>query len=150
MKHGFSVIGISLILLVFCSSSVTGSESVLVNDVLQQTNKFRRSNGLPALVLNEELSKIAAQHSTNMAKGKVGFGHGGFDKRDAQARKKIKGITRFAENVAYGATSGQQVVGMWKKSRGHRKNMLGSYKYIGIGIAKDRKGRLYYTQVFAG
>ena len=85
-----------------------------------------------------------------MAKGRVGFGHGGFARRDALARKKINGIHSFAENVAYGPTTGKQVVTMWKKSSNHRKNMLGRYKYIGIGIAKDRRGRIYYTQVFAG
>lgn len=121
----------------------------LVDDVLSQTNKFRRSKGLPALIISEELNAIAQKHSENMAKGRVGFGHGGFSQREAQARKKIGSIHSFAENVAYGATSGKEVVTMWKNSSGHRRNMLGRYKYIGIGIAKNRRGQIYYTQVFA-
>jgi uncharacterized protein YkwD len=52
--------------------------------------------------------------------------------------------------VAYGPTSGKEVVKQWKGSPGHRRNMLGKYKYIGIGIATDRRGHIYYTQVFAG
>ena len=85
-----------------------------------------------------------------MARKRVGFGHGGFSQRDAQARKRVKSIHAFAENVAYGASTGKQVVTMWKNSPGHHRNMLGKYKYIGIGVARDRKGRIYYTQVFAG
>jgi len=126
------------------------SDSKLIDDVLSQTNKFRRSKGLPALIIREELNTIAQKHSTDMARGRVGFGHGGFAKRNAMAKKKINPLYSFAENVAYGATSGKQVVTMWKNSSGHRRNMLGRYKYIGIGIAKDRRGRIFYTQVFGG
>jgi uncharacterized protein YkwD len=42
------------------------------------------------------------------------------------------------------------VVGLWKNSPGHRRNMLGNFKYIGIGIARDRQGRIFYTEVFGG
>lgn len=125
------------------------SDIHLVNDVLSQTNKFRRSKGLPVLVINEDLNAIAQKHSANMAKGRVRFGHGGFSQREAQAKRKISPLHSFAENVAYGPTTGKQVVAMWKNSSGHRRNMLGQYRYIGIGIAKDRRGRIYYTQVFA-
>lgn len=122
----------------------------LADEVYQHTNRFRKSRGLPALQINEALNAIAQKHSEDMAKGKVGFGHSGFANRDAQARRKITGINSFAENVAYGPTTGKEVVNRWKTSSGHRKNMLGRFKYIGIGISKDRRGRIYYTQVFAG
>jgi uncharacterized protein YkwD len=54
----------------------------------------------------------------------------------------------MAENVAYGATTAKEVVSMWKGSSGHRKNMLGNYKYIGIGTARDKRGAIYYTEIF--
>ena len=142
----------SFIFLSFFSllSIITTADAGLTNDILQQTNSFRRSRGLPVLIMNEDLNAIAQKHSLNMAKGRIGFGHGGFNKRDAEATRKLKGSSRFAENVAYGPTSGKEVVDMWKRSPGHRKNILGRFKYIGIGVAKDRKGRIYYTQLFAG
>lgn len=99
--------------------------------------------------MREELNEIAEKHSVNMANGKVGFGHAGFNRRETEAKKEINGIRSFAENVAYGASTAKEVVNMWKGSTGHRRNMLGDYKYIGIGTAKDRAGRIYYTQVFA-
>jgi len=151
MKRTYLFTSLSLLILFTCLNSFAPEkESSLVNDVLSQTNKFRKSKGLPVLVINEELNAIAQKHSVNMAKGKVGFGHGGFSKRNNMAREVIKPLHQFAENVAYGATSGKEVVTMWKNSSGHRRNMLGRYKYIGIGTAKDRYGRIYYTQVFAG
>jgi uncharacterized protein YkwD len=154
MKRTFvitSLICLCLFTSLISFSPVTAvTDANLVDDVLSQTNKFRKSKGLSALVIREELNAIAQKHSADMARGRVGFGHGGFAKRDAMARKKMNSIHSFAENVAYGPTSGKQVVTMWKNSSGHRRNMLGRYKYIGIGIAKDRQGRIFYTQVFAG
>ena len=151
MKRTFLFTTLTCITLFFSLISFSPlTETNLVDDVLSQTNKFRRSKGLPALIINEDLNAIAQKHSINMARKRVGFGHGGFSQRESQARKRIKPLYSFAENVAYGPTTGKQVVTMWKNSPGHRRNMLGRYKYIGIGIAKDRRGRIFYTQVFAG
>jgi uncharacterized protein YkwD len=151
MKRTFFLTTLTcLAVFISLASFSPGESTTLVHDVLKQTNQFRRSKGLPELIIHEGLNGIAQKHSSNMARGRVGFGHGGFAKRDAMARKKISTIRSFAENVAYGPTSGKQVVTMWKNSSGHRRNMLGRFKYIGIGTAKDRKGRIFYTQVFAG
>jgi len=150
MKRTYLLTTLCFVLFVSLVSFIPVNEAKLVDDVLSQTNKFRRSKGLPALVINEDLNAIAQKHSNNMAKGRVGFGHGGFSQREAQAKRKISSLYSFAENVAYGPETGKEVVTMWKNSSGHRRNMLGRYKYIGIGIAKDRRGRIYYTQVFGG
>ena len=120
----------------------------LVEDVLTATNAFRASKKLPALSSNPILNSIAQQHSENMAAGKVKFGHDGFAKRNDAAQKQLS-IQYFAENVAFGVQTGQEVVTLWKNSEGHRKNMLGNYRKIGIGVAKDKQGRIFYTQVFS-
>ena len=151
MKRTFLLTTLTCITLFFSLISFSPlTETNLIDDVLSQTNKFRRSKGLPALIIHEDLNAIAQKHSINMARKRVGFGHGGFSQRERQARKRIKPLYSFAENVAYGPTTGKQVVTMWKNSPGHRRNMLGRYRYIGIGIAKDRLGHIFYTQVFAG
>lgn len=133
-------------LLSFSEPETTG----LTGDVLHETNRFRRANGLPELIMKEELNAIAQKHSEDMARGLAAFGHSGFSKRTAQAKKKIRLAGFFAENVAHGPTTATRVVSMWKNSADHRKNMLGNYEYMGIGIAKDRQGRLYYTVLYAG
>jgi len=151
MKRHFLFISFTCLVLFFNLTSFSpDTYSSLVTDVLTHTNKFRKSKRLAVLIINDELSAIAQKHSADMARGRVGFGHGGFSKRNKMAKKAIHPLNRFAENVAYGATSGKQVVTGWKNSTPHRRNMLGRYKYIGIGIAKDRRGRIYYTQLFAG
>lgn len=130
--------------------AVSHGDTGIREDVFSQTNQFRKSKGLTGLVMVQQLNAIALQHSLDMAKGKVAFGHDGFAKRNAMASHQIRQLHSFAENVAYGATSGSQVVNLWKNSSGHRRNMLGNFKYIGIGIARDRQGRIFYTEVFGG
>lgn len=127
-------------------ASFIAPDGSLDNDVLNHTNKFRRSHNKPALVLRDDLSAIARKHSQDMASGRKDFGHIGFEQRSAQVRRIFKSCT-LAENVAYGAETGKEAVDQWKNSSGHRKNLLGNYTYIGIGTARDRQGRIYYTQI---
>lgn len=134
---------------IFVQLSSTSLAPGLDNDVLKYTNQFRKSKGLSPLTDKKDLDAIARRHSEDMAEGKTEFGHGGFDQRFALARKSLKGITTFAENVAVGVTTGKAVVGMWEGSPGHRQNMLGNFRYIGIGTARNRRGVIYYTEVFA-
>lgn len=133
------------LLLISCLST---QAQTLKDDVLKYTNELRQSKGLPALEMREDLNALALEHSTDMAKGKTNFGHDGFQQRQQAVHKFLPTVNAIAENVAFGATSGKEVVGMWKKSSGHRRNMLGTYKYIGIGIASDKQGVMYYTQLF--
>ncbi len=151
MKRSFLLTSLTLFsLFISLISFAPAGKAGMVDGILSETNKFRRSKGLPALIMKDELNAIAKKHSEDMAKKRVGFGHAGFSKRNSQAMKVIKPMNRFAENVAHGATSAKEVVTGWKNSPPHRRNMLGNYKYIGIGIAKDKRGRIFYTQVFAG
>lgn len=148
MKLRFLTGSFFFILFITTLLSFSNSSQGSLQDVLSYTNKFRKSRGLGALIMRDDLNAIAQQHSKNMASGKTEFGHDGFNKRELQAKQLIKNANSFAENVAYGAADGKEAVDGWKKSPGHRRNMLGPYRYIGIGIAADRHGRLYYTQFF--
>ena len=122
----------------------------IVKDIFILTNQFRTSEQLPALINRKDLNAIAQKHSEDMASGRVEFGHDGFEERNNLVRKQIVSITNFAENVANGVNTGEQVVAMWKQSAGHRRNMLGHFTYIGIGAAKSSSGKIFYTQIFAG
>jgi uncharacterized protein YkwD len=121
----------------------------LAEDVLKYTNQFRRSKGLKTLEMRDDLNAIARRHSEDMAAGRCAFGHNGYNLRVSKVKKTIKTCDGYvAENVAYGARNGKEAFDIWKNSSGHRKNMLGDYKYIGIGTAGNRKGVIYYTQIF--
>ena len=132
-------------LLVF--SAAVPPTNQLANDVLKYTNEYRRSKGLKELIMKDDLNSLARKHSEDMASGRLSFGHSGYDQRVAKV-KKVYGTSMVAENVAYGARDAKEVFSLWKKSTGHRKNMLGKYKYIGIGTAKSKRGVIYYTEIF--
>ncbi len=135
-------------LVLFFSISSPIPEQGLTEDTLKYTNQFRKSKGLPALIMRDDLNAVARRHSETMARGRSGFGHAGYNQRELQVRKLIKPFNAMAENVAYGVSSGKQVVDLWKHSSGHRRNMLGNYTYVGIGTARDKRGVIYYTQIF--
>lgn len=146
IRTGFTAILCSLML--FCTSSAQARGKNITEDILYYTNKFRASKGLQPLVLNEVMSKEAQVHSQNMARKKTAFGHKGFDKRTRNIKQALGRGSAFAENVAYGHLDGKGVVDIWIDSPGHRKNLLGDYEYIGIGIAEAKDGSLYFTQIF--
>jgi uncharacterized protein YkwD len=126
----------------------TWTGSGLSDEVLKYTNELRKSKGLTALVMREDLNAIAHRHSEDMAKGRCSFGHSGYDQRESEAQRIIKPFYGMAENVAFGASTGKEVVSLWKSSPNHRRNMLGNYEYIGIGTARDSHGAIYYTEIF--
>ena len=138
---------IFLISALFVFSAAVSPTNQLANDVLKYTNEYRRSKGLKELIMKDDLNSLARKHSEEMASGRLSFGHSGYDQRVTKV-KKVYGTSIVAENVAYGARDAKEVFSLWKKSTGHRKNMLGNYKYIGIGTAKTKRGVIYYTEIF--
>jgi uncharacterized protein YkwD len=147
MLNNFMPRVIFLISALFVFSASVPPANQLANDVLKYTNEYRRSKGLKELIMKDDLNSLARKHSEEMASGKLSFGHSGYDQRVAKV-KKFYGTSIVAENVAYGARDAKEVFSLWKKSTGHRKNMLGNYKYIGIGTAKNKRGVIYYTEIF--
>ncbi len=98
--------------------------------------------------MRNDLNAIARKHSEDMASGRRSFGHGGLNERAVKVKRIIRPYHSIAENIAYGAKDGKEAVAIWKNSKGHRENLLGNYKYIGIGTARNRRGVIYYTQLF--
>lgn len=130
------------------ASPNTSNSLQMQQAILHYINKYRTTHHLSKLTLLPAISQEATQHSTNMARHKIGFGHAQFNLRIKRLYKKIKGANGGAENVAYNYKSAQEVVRQWLLSPGHRHNIEGNYQLTGIGIARDEKGRMYYTQIF--
>lgn len=120
----------------------------MVTDVLTYTNKAREKKGLKPLVMKEGLNDIARGHSENMASGRVPFSHDGFKDRYSKARQEYTNVYSFGENVSFGPHTGREAVEGWMKSKHHKDNILGDFTSIGIGVAADKKGTWYFTQVF--
>jgi uncharacterized protein YkwD len=45
--------------------------------------------------------------------------------------------------------SAREVVDGWLKSPGHKRNIEGDFTLTGIGIASDKQGNIYFTQIFS-
>lgn len=118
-------------------------------DVLHFINKHRESKGLAPLTFNATVAALARKHSTDMASKKVPFGHQGLTNRTRSITTQMKSVTVVSENVARGAITAEQAVNLWLKSPGHKKNIEGNFKYTGIGVARDKRSQLYFTQIFA-
>lgn len=131
-------------------SSQTEEMSNLVTEVHRQINQYRSSLNLEPLSLHPQISQEALTHSQNMARQKVGFSHQGFTSRIEAIEKQIS-YRSAAENVAYNQGNRDpvsQAVAGWLKSEGHRQNIIGNYNLTGIGVAKNRQGEYYFTQIF--
>lgn len=130
-----------------CRAQKQDSTSI-EQQILYYTNRFRADHHLTPLKLNDFISEEASGHSADMASGRVPFGHDGFQQRTNALRTKL-GAVATGENVAYGQLSAKQVVNIWIHSAPHRKNLLGNYSMMGIGVATGGEGLLFFTQLFA-
>jgi uncharacterized protein YkwD len=124
--------------------NISKAEKVIANLV----NDYRKKKGLPKLKFVDEICEVARTHSKRMGERKVAFGHGEFDDRYKTLKKVLPRIGGAGENVAYGNISLQKIVEDWIKSPHHRDNMEGPFNLTGVGIYRDKKGILYYTQIF--
>lgn len=129
------------------------SKSLIADQSLQQAilihiNEYRHKRGLSTLTMNEQMVIEAKKHSQEMANHKIPFGHQNFMARINHLHKTIKNSGAAAENVAYNYKDAGDVVSNWLKSPGHKHNIDGNYDLTGIGVARDSKGKLYFTQLF--
>ncbi len=150
MKKLIFLFGFSLIGLLMQTTAVASVDIDKANQkaILFYVNEYRVKHHLKPLQLNNLMSEAAAKHSRDMARHAVPFGHKNFDKRIHRLFSEIKDCKGGAENVAYNYKDGKDVVRNWLTSRGHRMNIEGNYNLTGIGLARDKNGKLYFTQLF--
>jgi uncharacterized protein YkwD len=119
-------------------------------ELLEMTNKERAREKLPPLKPNPVLFKAARAHSANMAKqGKMEHVLDG--KNPAQRVRDLGyDYAKAAENIGVGENVPMtEIMKGWMASKHHRENILeGKYTEVGLGIARNGKGEVYYTQVF--
>lgn len=122
----------------------------LENEVIRLVNIERSKAGLQQLTQNWQLSRVARYKSQDMI-DKGYFAHNSPTYGSPFRMIESFGI-RFSaagENIAMGQQSPAQVMNAWMNSPGHRNNILSpSFTQIGVGLAKDKNGRMYWTQMF--
>ena len=120
--------------------------------VVTLTNHERAREKRPPLAANARLMKAAQLHADQMARaGRLDHELRGVRYPRAEDRLKAAGYAwqGWAENIASGQPTPVEVLRSWMKSKPHRKNILEpSMREIGVGVATDRSGRLYWVQLF--
>jgi uncharacterized protein YkwD len=120
--------------------------------VFELTNAEREKEMLKPYKLSPLLTKVAREHSANMAKQQK-MDHK-LDGKGPQDRLKAAGykFLGWAENIYLGSDNpkvADQSVRWWMKSKLHRENILDpNLREIGVGIVRGKDGKLYFTQVF--
>jgi len=121
--------------------------------VFELINQARRAQGYAPLVWDAELTRMAREHSEEMAAQNF-LSHDGPDGGMVErARERgIRGWQALAENIAYNQGFDDPAgfaVERWLKSAKHRDNIMrAGFTHTGLGVAQTPDGRIYFTQVF--
>ncbi len=118
-------------------------------EVVALTNEERQKQGLPALEIDEELSKVAKQKSEDMAANGY-FSHNSPTHGSPFDMIQQAGIDyrTAGENIAKGQQTPEEVVNAWMNSEGHRANILNeNFTHIGVGYVEQGN---HWTQQFIG
>jgi uncharacterized protein YkwD len=151
MNRKVTAIAISAILGWGVATSPANADPSYERQVLTLTNQQRTAHGCGALTENAALTRAARGHSSEMAASNT-MSHYGANGSNAADRMKQAGypVRKWAENVAYGQTTPQEVVNAWMNSPGHRRNILNCrLAEIGVGHVMNQQGAPYWTQDFA-
>ncbi len=103
-------------------------------EVIKLTNAERVRQGKTPLIVQQKIMVTSRESSKLMQ----------------QRNNLVHGLTSgwSGENIAMGYSSPAQVVQGWITSPGHYANMMGSFKYIGVGDTTSAGGSPYWTQQF--
>ncbi|HEX6307247.1 MAG TPA: CAP domain-containing protein [Longimicrobiales bacterium] len=124
--------------------------------VVAAVNGARHARGIAQLVEDGALNRAARGHAEELA-ARGTLDHNSTDPRLRTMTMRIEAAggtwVRAAENLA--STSGAasdvpvRTVRLWLDSEGHRRNMLSpAYTHTGVGVAVDRRGIWYVTQLY--
>lgn len=144
----------------FAETAFTGCGGELVSAtnaanearVIELVNEQRAANGLPPMKYNADLTNAARYHAADMKQDDY-FNHQTQDRSNGTLVRVCNWSDRLkryytvynglAENIAYGYDSPESVMAGWMNSSGHRANILGNYREIGVGFFDN-----YWVQDF--
>jgi uncharacterized protein YkwD len=136
---------------VFVSGASASADEFRIFDLI---NRERERMRLSPLGWDDQLADFARSYSVRMARGGF-FDHEDRNGNYVNQRAEEAGIThwrRIGENlfVCEGIRNVSGfAVDQWMNSDTHRQNILDrKYNVTGIGMARDRNGRIYITEVF--
>ena len=101
------------------------------------------------LVSNDRLTYAAQNHAEWMAAHRMR--HRGQNGSKPSDRIKVAGYnwTTYGENIAYGQHTPKEVMKTWIRSSDHLRNIKSnSFSEIGVGVAENSQGILYWCVTF--
>jgi uncharacterized protein YkwD len=126
-----------------CADSLAATAQTMIS-------AYRRQHGLSAVTIDSSLMQVAGYQAHAMARAGV-LSHtvgGSFAARISGANRSLA-----AENIAAGAGDFSSALDMWKRSAGHRANLLKSgITHIGIASAQAPNSRykVFWALTMAG
>ena len=140
-------------------SAASPSDASHASQVFQAVNAFRRSQRARELQRHAGLDRLAQQHCEYLRQHRGTFSihgknvsHIGFEGRTLVARERYH-MENISENVAAAQQAkgnpASAVLGLWKVSGDHHKNMLDNWTHTGIGVVVDADGTVFADQLFA-
>jgi uncharacterized protein YkwD len=122
--------------------------AAFAEEAFRLTNAERQNAGLTPFSHASSLATVAKARAKETI---VLFSHKRPDGQSCFTLYDDYGVvyTRAAENIAFGQSTPSDVVSSWMKSPSHKANILNpNLNLIGIGIAIDKNGLLYWVQSF--
>ncbi|MCL2847224.1 MAG: SafA/ExsA family spore coat assembly protein [Firmicutes bacterium] len=120
-------------------------------EVVRLVNAERARAGIrPPLTENWEVSRVARFKSQDFIDNNY-FAHNSpiYGTPFQMLRSFGINFTAAAENIAHGQRTPAAVMNAWMNSPGHRANILNpNFNQMGVGIARDNRGNLFWTQMF--
>jgi uncharacterized protein YkwD len=130
------------------------ADASLAAQVVAQVNQYRAGLGLATLTVDATLSDAATWKARHMAQ----YGYFAHDDpappvaRSAYQRALDCGFSAqgaWGENIAAGQPTASAAMTAWINSPPHRENLeFPSFRAIGVGVAADPSGQLYWVQDF--
>jgi uncharacterized protein YkwD len=152
-RHPARIIGIALVPLLFCGVAAAPAAHAsparnLAADVIARTNAIREDAGCAPVKADERLRSTAQQHAADMAR------HGYLEHEDRAGTSSAERIGSAGydnvsgENLAHGYAGAAEVMAVWMRSSGHRRNIEDcAFTHIGVGYAPNGH---YWVQDFGG
>ncbi|MDD2518876.1 MAG: LysM peptidoglycan-binding domain-containing protein [Bacilli bacterium] len=119
-------------------------------EVIRLVNVERNKVGRSPLTENNQVSNVARLKSQDFIDNNY-FSHNSPTYGTPFNMLRSFGIsfTAAAENIASGQRTAEEAMNSWMNSTGHRENILSpTYNQIGVGVARDNNGKIYWTQMF--
>jgi uncharacterized protein YkwD len=134
--------------------TAAGDDSGLFAERLHaEVNRVRAGYHLVALNRRGDLDAVARAHSEDMARRGYFSHHSpeGANPVDRLGAARVDDMRLAAENLGKTTEDNPslQIVKQWLASPDHRSNLLApAFNFTGIGVARDARGALIYTQVY--